>query len=118
MYYELKATVKRIKNNQEYSQNSTLMFALPPEIYFAGVMPNPANKSMLNLDFVPTKKIHLNEVTVAVSDNSNLKLTTNLDITYYTGYSFRFRARESCSCEGYYFINFELVKVLSEEEYN
>lgn len=99
------------------SQQATMQFALPPLEYFNNLQ-SPETRQTMTLPFIAASKIFDGEPILNIYDNAIVTLKSNLDINFYTGFEFRFKACGTCRYSGFFWFKFDLRSILTEEEYN
>lgn len=114
-YLKLRVYVTNVKQRVA-TQVQPVPFAMPP-LDTIKIQPDSNTKPLVQLGFITGQKMAPGERQYLLGNGQEFYAKTSVPPSIWTGYTFRFKVA-SCSCKGHYSFSFNVLEVLTEEEYN
>lgn len=115
-YLKLRTLVTMNVNGSQQVQKNSVSFAIPPSTYFT-VSPDVNSKPQVRVEKIAGELVYPGEKTYSILHEQELYVATELPIEYWTGFTYKYRVASSCSCKGYRYFSFDLLQILSEDEF-
>lgn len=116
-YLKLTVKVTNSTSNGQSIQSTPAAFAMPTLNYFNMANANNIEKPLVTVDMLAGSKIQIGEKSYNFYNGQEVHIATDIPIECWTGFTIRFKIA-SCSCKGYRYFSFDLLSVLTEEEFN
>jgi len=114
-YLKLKCKVTFQKGSRHIPQKSDVLFAIP-ERSFLRTSPDKDTKPLVMVNRIVGQATADEEKLYQVSNDKEILVETP-NMNNWVGYTFRYKV-SSCPCKGHRIYSFDLIEVLTKEEYN
>ena len=114
-FYKFHAHVSQNSKGHQLVVNNKAPFAFPPIRSLGQINLQTKPKSQLN--YTAGKNVQAGERFYQIANDEEFIVSTDLPVEEWTGRTFQFQVDPGCSCKGFRNFSFDLIEILSADEY-